>query len=530
MASVKQEESTTDSDSWLKYWANNPQLEKIKQESCSEHDDKDGIMENGSIAIIAKVENIEKAEVSDSNDLGKVKSGPHGKDNVRSGKNERKRKRNANKNNCNAVANGKIKATTKGQTKSQARRLDAQFENTLKTAKISQKIANLCEYQCPICSETCTSRVSLCNHFRETKHVVLSRKGNITPNRYLTKIVAYICLLCDEKLLCDKKILHKHMNNCHKIHLMQYITKNNVEYEERQAKPQQNFDEMCPKLSQSKQLSKYLGNFCKFKCTKCNYCSPSWRLMRDHKSAFKHEQEKQSISHTINHVTKLTLHKCNICHELVICDNDIFKSHLRKHKLPISKYKRMHQNSSVNDLLFVQYLKELKSAIKHIPIVSFKPTWSLNGFHEDSQTTGDLGNISFFKCPYCERTDMSYAALFKHCKTKHPSNLCTRFIENGKELRYHKCHICSKGVICDNALISSHLKNVHKTNLSKYISEYVLKNGFKVYPTFKDYQLNSEIFESVNPVDKEVKSHDDDDNGLILPSMLSSESEDSDQE
>ncbi len=68
--------------------------------------------------------------------------------------------------------------------------------------------------------------------------------------------------------------------------------------------------------------------------------------------------------------------------------------------------------------------------------------------------------------------------------------------------------------------------------LAKYLVEYVFKKGYRVYPTLREYSLNYDVFNSLEkPKEMENQGQENDeinDNGLILPSMLSSESEDSD--
>ncbi len=56
----------------------------------------------------------------------------------------------------------------------------------------------------------------------------------------------------------------------------------------------------------------------------------------------------------------------------------------------------------------------------------------------------------------------------------------------------------------------------------------MLQNGGRTIPTFKDYLRNVEVFDNLaNGTEKLTEPKD---NGLILPSMISSESEDSDFE
>ncbi len=73
-----------------------------------------------------------------------------------------------------------------------------------------------------------------------------------------------------------------------------------------------------------------------------------------------------------------------------------------------------------------------------------------------------------------------------------------------------------------------HLNGYHQVTMKHYITNYVLQNGDRVFPTYYEYQKNNYVFKITEPIS--MKETVQEDKGLIEPSMLSSESEDSDCE
>ncbi len=121
---------------------------------------------------------------------------------------------------------------------------------------------------------------------------------------------------------------------------------------------------------------------------------------------------------------------------------------------------------------------------------------------------------------------MAYGGLRTHLRNKHQSRNVKYDKDLVTEARYHKCQICSMLVLCDHTMLRNHVRNAHKTNVPKYFSNHVLKNGGKSIPTYTDFKKDNNVFETFIADEKQSENplkHD-----LILPSMLSSESEDSD--
>ncbi len=145
------------------------------------------------------------------------------------------------------------------------------------------------------------------------------------------------------------------------------------------------------------------------------------------------------------------------------------------------------------------------------------------------QITNDVGNLSFFRCLVCDRTNMSFASLYSHTREKHGEHMPYR-AENVVEARYHKCQICLKIVLCDSYKISKHVRS-HGISRQNYNENYVLKNGGRVVNCFQEYLQNNRqvILSSRNHLNKTMIQGNSK-NSLIVPSDLSSESEESDYE
>ncbi len=145
------------------------------------------------------------------------------------------------------------------------------------------------------------------------------------------------------------------------------------------------------------------------------------------------------------------------------------------------------------------------------------------------QSTNDVGNLSFFKCLLCPKTNMSLPALYSHYQRGHGEKISCepQFVV---EARYHKCQICSRATLCDNMTISKHLQN-HNIKINECNKNYVLKNGGRVIYNFFEYLRNGH--QIVQPEEKGLKKTmmpEITQNNLILPCDISSDSEDSDGE
>ncbi len=514
MAKVKQEEDmgAEKGDNWLSYWAN-PQVETVKKETNSGNYVKKEFSDNST----AMTSNVEQENTSDqvkqvfSLDASIRKHVSEIASNVLSNSEKKKTKTNLQR-----AQNGSFSKDTRI------------WRETFEKAQESEQVEDLCEYKCPTCSKVFSNRNCLGRHKYKSRWRGLGCQGIIvTYKDCLTKIVIYKCLICHDKLLCEKHLISRHIERKHKISMKEYLHKWNLNCKFDKVKVPENILEDTKFLPGSIKISRNIGNKCKFSCGKCDFTSNHWKLMSSHKSKLNHGHS----SNIMDYVTSLTIYKCQICCKHILCDTAAIWRHIvEKHKLSQSHYKKMYKPIEKRK----QYLLELKSVIEHIPAVkhnSSKYFLQANALRVD-ETTGDIGNLSFFKCPKCPKTDMTYGYLLSHVKREHGMKH-QKCMLNLVEARYHRCHICSKNILCDNTLLSSHMMHNHKINLAHYGKDYVCKNGFRVYPTFDYFRKNQNVFDLMRQEMGKIETisnQDSDDNGLISPSMLSSESEDSDCE
>ncbi len=399
----------------------------------------------------------------------------------------------------------------------------------LKNAPISNTVSNLCEFQCPKCEKVYNDRQTFGRHLKEKRHF---SKENDILNNYLITVVGYRCLICSKIVLCDIIMIRCHIRHHHKISsLQQYPSAEaNVPYfnsTSNREMVKRELNSFCLKHACEKNITTQIGNMCTFSCKQCNYTTQSYAKLRLHITSRKHGPFLPSF----RYVSAVKFHKCHVCEELVLSDYSILAHHVvNKHKLTLTKYRKLINLSKHDNPQQTQYQIELQLLIKDIPSLKPRPTYTLKANAlSDGQVTKDVGNITSFKCPECYFSCVSFLGFTRHIKKEHKLKKIS-YIKHIVEARYHRCHICAKIVLCDNIIVGRHVITKHQVNLLHYQKEYVLKTGNRVLPTFTDYQVNSQIFESFKNKNSQPEDAKKSDDGMIMPSMISSESEDSDDD
>ncbi len=518
MASVKEEvNEEMESDIWLSNWANDendevkqevdekPNFSAIKLQVDESHDERTmpKLKKNNQITKLSV--KARQATDKDGDNVTVKKSKENSKGKVVSGKRN------------NHSKSGHVHKSHNASP----------LQTALEQATCSENVANLCEYQCPKCIKKFCSRSTLSRHFRKTNHAIPT-KGFF--DNCLIKIVAHDCQICSKKLLCEIKVIENHLKSLHQIKTAkEYVQKTKVKLNDRVTQVKSNFDLFCSTITKAKKSVQMVGNLCTFSCSQCDFSCNSWHTMSDHIKASTHGPHKNPFMYATN----ATLHKCHICGELVLCEQVLIKNHVRnKHNITIKEYKKLIKFPNQEEM-FKKYMSNLKIFIKCIPKVSNIFVWNMKpNSLPNHQLTNNIGNLSFFKCSLCEKSNMSYYGLNKHLNRLHKSNIIKSdksHFHNVVEARYHECNICSRIILCDYGILNIHTKKFHKISVAQYAKDHVLKKGGQVYPTFRDFCMNPQVFETLKS-DSESCINDNQDNSLILPSMISSESEDSDEE
>ncbi len=288
MASVKQEPEELDhySDSWLFHWSN------LKTEA---QNDKKPILSD--LESDVKVENNKKNRKRKSERHKQTHDGvPKAQDDLKIKNNKYgiKRKDLAFESE-NASLNTKIESDceednvkkSKNLSKSSVEKLqeyeckngnksrNSTLKEAVDKAPLSDNMANLCKYKCPKCFKVFPSSQKIGIHFKESSHATLSRKQ--TTFKYIIEVAAYRCLLCMEKMLCDKQTIKGHVAYKHQLTLTSYSAKMNVAFEGRRSRPINELEHFCKTYTSKHSTTNQIGNLCKFSCFKCMFCCSSWK-------------------------------------------------------------------------------------------------------------------------------------------------------------------------------------------------------------------------------------------------------------
>ncbi len=510
IAQVKEEEVKNEAfreDTWLHYWSNS-------NEEIEETDRKEKLIKRESKDTNDKADEQETKD-KDGSRIQTVITGKRAKmQKSCSGNGKKTAKR------CSQPIPFQEKETQGAAPKRSTNFLLKQ--RALEKAPVSETVSNSCEYQCPDCNKVCRTRDALTRHFQRSQHATSSVQRSVF--NFMKKIVAHKCFFCTKTYMCEIAIIKDHLKKSHNVSVKVYCDKFKLRLISKGTNQQEFINMLTSLQGENNTTVKVVENLCKFNCKKCQYSSHSWASMQIHLKNKSHG----SVLNPLPYMKKLVFHKCHICQLSVPCDYRLIFSHITsKHKIQISVYKNI---LSQEENLLTRYLKELKSSIQDIPTVKPQHHTTLNAhIFPDKLLTSNTGNISFFKCPACQKNIISFSILRHHCQTIHQIKGLSYNAKLVVEARYHECFRCQKIILCDNYWLRNHVRKCHKINLSEYVEKYVLKSGNKVFPTFKYYCLNNDIFKEFRQgPDIPCPSQETEDSGLISPDMISSESEDSD--
>ncbi len=511
MQSVKQESNSftadvdCNDDEWLSYWSNDK--DKVKAEDLKP--DKIKVEDNERENFVSQLKKSKDKKIS--------KSGQ--KDKRTEACTEAVGK---NKSQSETFDVNTVERIYKNPCKHGNRHQCPSLKEALVNAPVSETILNLCKYQCPKCRKIYMSRPLLSRHLKKT-HAFIDQ-GCFT--KYLVKIIAHQCKNCHKKLLCDRTTILSHIRHKHKVKILnKHSDKNCPEDYEQTARKKMKLKKMFSEIGSQCITTSVVGNLCNFICRQCNYTTKSWKILRRHIKRENH----LPILPPMKHVQKLMLHKCHLCQQLLFCDLYMIGYHITSnHKHTINEYRKRVKIQNC-DKPHLQYLLELRPLIQDIPAAESRLPYALQskGLPEDS-VTNNVGNICFFQCPKCDKSFSSYGALYIHSRADHDFTKIS-FERNVVEARYHRCSICKMCIACDNEFVYRHVKWKHNLCLKQYSKDYVLKRGNKVFPTWKEYKYDNQVFEPFRSHKQDEVENDETDNGHILPYMISSESEDSDE-
>ncbi len=206
------------------------------------------------------------------------------------------------------------------------------MQNLLENGKLSpNRIGNLCSFKCPQCQSTYLAYSTFVKHCKESKKCHVNTKSMFWVE-HLEKVIVHRCRFCSKPLLCDGETIQKHVKHSHGMKSLDEYAKakglNNVLV--RGLKIQE-------VVSNGKDVTEEVGNFCEFTCSRCKHVTKSWRLIKRHLRVSEHGwSANQSCS---DYISKTVLHKCVICDGKVVNDWEYLNRHLNiRHQTTLPQY------------------------------------------------------------------------------------------------------------------------------------------------------------------------------------------------
>ncbi len=211
---------------------------------------------------------------------------------------------------------------------------EEKLKETLDDAKFSSdNIGDLCTFVCSRCFKTCKSL----NFLKTHGHGNLNRSCIKQPKlnfwlECIEEAVTHICKICSKDLLCDTTIIQDHMSKNHGIRsLKEYSQRAGLSFPPKRASGAEN---SFPKDSN---ITRHVGNFCRYTCKVCKHDTKTWLHMRNHLKTTNHAP--YGSKNVYQHLSVAIFHTCVICTKKVLNDSHFVENHaLSCHQLTLNLY------------------------------------------------------------------------------------------------------------------------------------------------------------------------------------------------
>ncbi len=327
---------------------------------------------------------------------------------------------------------------------------------------VSDRPENLCSYKCLKCGKLLNSWNALKVHSRRTskcpRRVLMSR-----VKEHISKTVHYACKLCSSSVLCDLTFIKSHVQNSHKMKLLDYI---------------QIFH---PKFTLQSTYSKHeIGNFCVYQCEQCEKQFQGWKSLKKHAKFASHVI---SSKRNRNNSLKVVFHQCKICKSRLFCEQPALHDHMKRaHCLSLEGYCQKYQ------CLLVE--KKEESIVKSL------------------QVSNSVGNLCEFKCNICN-IHFYTGTTFQAHRLKARHNVSINLVQGLVRGFSYKCDICSKVLLCDRQIIFSHMKKCHNINIREIHPMLHEKQYNEFWEAFtKDIPVSSSVYKQLTLPLGEIPIHE----------------------
>ncbi len=412
------------------------------------------------------------------------------------------------------------------------------WRSFLKDAPVSNKLGNKCIFRCSSCETEWKTATAFKRHTKIKANACSSKTPRQHLSKYVTKKIAFVCIICKDRLLCDINVVYQHMMATHGLNCSEYrglLNGRSVkgfkhERHKRTTHPRGLGVRELNDFLKDGPFSQELKNECVFQCPNCKDKFGSWEsILRHHTKRYANCKGIQGYKNIQELTVKRVTHACKICGSYLLCDRSKIAVHLsNRHKILLKDYNEFAANNSQQT--FTDVLKLLKDkednklaewelslqSVSIIPSDLFSGKVCLPHQIPKENTTFKVDNLCQFACPKCSLKHWSWTRMEYHMKN------C---LGNGKfenclvaEARAHMCYICSKRVLCDVKVIMNHVNSSHHMKLHTYKTHLPSTNNpddLECFGVEKEEQVRVERRSSVPVVTEPFKT------ATVRPSRLS---------
>ncbi len=196
-------------------------------------------------------------------------------------------------------------------------------------------LRNLCLFKCISCNYLSTSWSDMACHAR-ILHQKEESKIQFQPE-YVKQAVYHKCHLCENRILCDKELIMRHLRKQHKIYVFQKYKSlgQNLKKEIKMGvhlsstKVYEKSYTILPSHVDQSMISSKTNNSCIFSCDKCSFVKSSWTDFRHHKRSLHNDAR---FEYDPKYVKSAKYYQCPLCQMFTLCDRTIILCHLNRHK------------------------------------------------------------------------------------------------------------------------------------------------------------------------------------------------------
>ncbi len=377
---------------------------------------------------------------------------------------------------------------------------------------VTSKIADLWEFKCDSCDCVVTEWKTLLTHLRESHN----KDGAEIDPRFCQKAVYHLCAICDQHIPCTVCSIDCHISEAHNISMDIYKTllrddeadsgpsgtvsgfdptkdhqgknapnsdekpptaKDVLAIETNEPKPLPN-DNLVPQesdKSEPKVVSDTTKSQCQFKCKFCQVQFDNFLSLREHLKGPDHNVNSLGKALIEECLVTSVLFQCRMCDIVLLCDHFFISMHAKmQHGLKVTEFRQRIRNLKPSKASGAT--SDANVAVENVVQSETKEPEPGNEIqelefrYEGQSVSKVIDSLCVFSCKFCQKEMGNSTACRTHLKGQHDVERVTNslLMECIKTKVLYRCSLCSKFLLCDRNIITTHAQSKHYVNMADY--------------------------------------------------------------